>query len=349
MKIIKNIFLCLLLLSVPVSVFSQKSVGIDDALENAVEYMNKRIQPNTKVVVLNFVSIWPQLSNYVVEELMGHIVNDGNLTVVDRANLEAIRKEMDFQLSGEVSNESAQAIGQKLGAQSIISGSIDDVGSGIRLRIKILSVESAQVLGMLNTDLAKDNRLTFLTKTVTPARTAASQTSTAAPAAARGANPLFPLDGVTLGVTTVDELRRIGSRATLIDKNTNQPYQYYVVNGINVWYHSYTYANSYYITKPYSGPDTMPPKWKTAGLSFDKSYNEWIALANSYGWNVKVTKEPHVGKYQNRDTFVANVELTYPANNVSHTVTLNFNYSNFTRASDKNTLYSISVRGNPAR
>ncbi|MDR0501998.1 MAG: penicillin-binding protein activator LpoB, partial [Treponema sp.] len=282
---------------------------------------------------------------YVIEELIGHIVNDGKLTVVDRANLETIRQEMNFQLSGEVSNESMQAIGQKLGAQSIISGQIIDSGAGIRLRIRIISIESAQVPGIYSANLTQDNRLTHLTRTVAPAQSASAQTASAIPAANRGGNPLFPVDGVTIGVTTVEELKRLGTRATNIDSNTKQPYHYYIINGVNVWYHSYNYAQNYYIYRS----NKIPPKWEAAGLTFDKSYNEWIALANSYGWNVRVSKEPQVGKHQNRDTFVAALVFTYTANNILHTIELNFNYSNFTRASDKNTLYSISVRGAPAR
>jgi len=162
----KKIFLFLLTLLFPVFAFAQNTAGLDSALENSVSYLNSRIQPNTKVVVLNFTSVWPKLSEYVVEELIGHIVNDGKLIVVDRANLDAIRREMDFQLSGEVSTESAQAIGYKLGAQSIISGNIVDAGDGIRLRIRIIAVETAQMLGMHNVNLKQDNRLSFLTRVV---------------------------------------------------------------------------------------------------------------------------------------------------------------------------------------
>jgi len=42
--------------------------------------------------------------------------------VVDRQQLDLIRAELNFQMSGEVSDESAQSIGQMLGVQSIMSG-----------------------------------------------------------------------------------------------------------------------------------------------------------------------------------------------------------------------------------
>jgi len=175
----KKSFVLLLSLFVSVFAFSQNTVSIDTALKNSIPYLNEKIQANTKVVVLNFVSDWPRLSDYVIEELIGNIVNDGRLTVVDRANLEVLRQEMNFQLSGEVSSESMQTIGQKLGAQFIISGTIIDTGAGIRLRIRVISVESAQIPGMYSANLTQDNRLAFLTRVTAPAQTTPAQTAPA--------------------------------------------------------------------------------------------------------------------------------------------------------------------------
>jgi TolB-like protein len=155
------ILACLL----PSIAFSQNALTIDAALSNSTTYFSGRIPSKTKVVVLNFSSKWPDLSEYIIEELIGYIVNEGKLTVVDRQNLETIRKEMDFQLSGEVSEETAQSIGKKLGAQTIMSGSITAIGNAYRLRIRAISVETAEILGMQNVDVAQDSRIASLTGT----------------------------------------------------------------------------------------------------------------------------------------------------------------------------------------
>jgi len=159
----KIVCFCILILFIPIFVFAQNS--LDAALKNSTSYLNGRIPARTKVVVLNFSSKWPELSDYIIEELIGYIVNEGTLTVVDRQNLESIRKEMDFQLSGEVSDDTAQSIGKKLGAQTIISGAITAIGNTYRLRIRAISVETAQILGMQNVDVAQDSRIAALTGT----------------------------------------------------------------------------------------------------------------------------------------------------------------------------------------
>ncbi|MDR0503680.1 MAG: hypothetical protein LBH16_10220, partial [Treponema sp.] len=79
----RKLFFFLMILLIPVFAFAQNTVSIDKALEDSIPYLSQRIPANTKVVVLNFVSDWPRLSEYVIEELIGHIVNDGKLTVVD--------------------------------------------------------------------------------------------------------------------------------------------------------------------------------------------------------------------------------------------------------------------------
>ncbi|MDR0502684.1 MAG: CsgG/HfaB family protein [Treponema sp.] len=185
----------------PFFVHSQDAVAIDTALKNSVSYLNGRMTAGAKVVVLNFSSSWPQLTDYIIEELIGYIVNEGTLTVVDRANLEMIRKEMDFQLSGEVSDATAQSIGQKLGAQNIISGSIVAIGSSYRLRIRAISVETAQIVGMQNIDVVQDSRIAALTGTafaaapaVRPASNAASvtpATDKTVPAVSAASSSLF--------------------------------------------------------------------------------------------------------------------------------------------------------------
>src|SRR5262245_30860710 len=64
----------------------------------------------------------------------------------------------------------------------------------------------------------------------------ASPSTYASPEIRQTDGDLFPLYGVTLGVTTVDQLTRLGTRATNIDKETGQPHRYYQIAGINFWY-----------------------------------------------------------------------------------------------------------------
>jgi predicted small secreted protein len=76
------------------------------------------------IAILNFGSPSEKLSAYVLEELTLAQGVEKNFTIVDRQRLDVIRREENFQMSGEVSEESAQAIGKKLGASYVVTGSL---------------------------------------------------------------------------------------------------------------------------------------------------------------------------------------------------------------------------------
>jgi TolB-like protein len=102
------------------------------------------------------------LSDYVIEELSGFLVKDGGLNVAARQELELLQREMDFQFSGEVSDETQQAIGHKLGAQTVISGSLIPVGNTYLVRIKAINVESAVTQASESYTIQRDERLIAL-------------------------------------------------------------------------------------------------------------------------------------------------------------------------------------------
>jgi TolB-like protein len=144
------------------SVFGQgRNLSIDEATRAAARYLSEHIPGGTKIAVVNFTAT-KDVSDYVVAELTSRLVNTRKFTVVDRYSLALIEREMNFQLSGEVSDESAQAIGRKLGAQTIISGSLRAFGNLYRMEIKALEVETAKILGSETYTIRKDSVLNNL-------------------------------------------------------------------------------------------------------------------------------------------------------------------------------------------
>lgn len=215
--------LCVVIFLIPVIVFSQTAVILDTALNNSIAYLNGRLPAKSKVVVLNFTSDWPKLSDYIIEELIGYIVNGATLTVVDRNNLEIIRQEMNFQLSGEVNDETAQSIGKKLGAQIIISGGITALGNSYRLRIRAISVETAEILGMQNVDVIQDSRIAALigtayTGTAVSSATSSGRKSGTTPSAT---NTITPAETVVIFTGTGHRYEVINTSRTWINAKSD--------------------------------------------------------------------------------------------------------------------------------
>jgi len=137
---------------------------LDAAIRATSDYLNTRLKKGIKIVFLNFQSESTSLSEYIIDGLIENTVNDEMFTVVDRQNLDIIRKEVNFQYSGEVSDESAQAIGKMLGAQIIVSGAISPLGNLYRLRVRAISVETAEIQGQINRDIESSPRIMALLK-----------------------------------------------------------------------------------------------------------------------------------------------------------------------------------------
>jgi tetratricopeptide (TPR) repeat protein len=68
---------------------------------------------------------------------------DGDLEVADRQNLEFAYRELNFQMSGDVSDETAVSIGKFLGAPYVITGQLVKAGSRRRYRLSGINVETA--------------------------------------------------------------------------------------------------------------------------------------------------------------------------------------------------------------
>ncbi|MDR0475288.1 MAG: DUF1566 domain-containing protein [Treponema sp.] len=135
---------------------------LDRALKEAADRIEERIAAGSKIAPLNFTSPHAKFSYYVLDELSAILVESRKLIVVDRKEVDLIRSEFDFQLSGEVSDDSMQALGQKLGAQSIISGTLTEIGGDYRIMIRVLNVQNASVEAQYRTDIANDRRVAAL-------------------------------------------------------------------------------------------------------------------------------------------------------------------------------------------
>ncbi|MDR0997984.1 MAG: CsgG/HfaB family protein, partial [Treponema sp.] len=90
----------------------------------------------------------PEEGEFAVEELILFLVNSKRYSVVDRRSLDLIREEQNFQLSGEVDDDTAVSIGHLTGAEIVITGSISPYDAAKYLRLKALDVETGQIRAM---------------------------------------------------------------------------------------------------------------------------------------------------------------------------------------------------------
>jgi hypothetical protein len=138
------------------------TVALEKAIRSSAEQLGVNLTEQV-VAIVAFGSGSQVLSEYVIDELSRELVNSRAVTVVERRNLDDVRGELELSLSGNVSDESAQSIGRMLGAQSVITGILTDLGNVYRFSIKSISVESGAILSMPAFNVGKrDERIIHL-------------------------------------------------------------------------------------------------------------------------------------------------------------------------------------------
>jgi hypothetical protein len=123
------------------------SVRVEDALERAAKQIMTAIQPNSRIAIVYVTSNDANTVEFISRELEYIMVNEG-FTIIDRTQLDELRLEQNFQMSGEVDDETAVSIGKIVGANIIITGDITGSDSTRRLRLRVLNTQTAQVMAV---------------------------------------------------------------------------------------------------------------------------------------------------------------------------------------------------------
>jgi len=236
-------FICILILTVftacvskPESSANTGNDPLDVEIRATSDYLNGRLAKGIKIVFLNFQSNCPAVSEYIIDGLIENTVNDGMFTAVDRQNLTLIQQEINFQLSGEVSDESAQEIGKLLGAQTIVSGAITPLGSSYRLRVRAISVQSAEIQGQFNRDIIKSRRLIELQENcgVTFTQTSYPADNTPQPASRQLNTTPIPVGGSSSATRDTPPISSVSSGTAIIQYEKFSELRKLEIDSVNI-------------------------------------------------------------------------------------------------------------------
>jgi tetratricopeptide (TPR) repeat protein len=153
-----RIALCAVLFSCASTGGSGDGVSLDEAIEQSAAEIAADLPAGSRVAIVAWESPSTGLSDYIMEELTGALV-DRDMEVADRQNLEYVYKELNLQMSGEVSEESARSIGEFLGADLVITGQLTELGGPYRYRANAINVENATRDSVTRLDVRGDAAL----------------------------------------------------------------------------------------------------------------------------------------------------------------------------------------------
>ena len=125
-----------------------RRTGLERAIERAGADIIDNLPTDAVVAVINIASNDAGISNHIINEMEFKLFSARRFALVDRLTLDRIRMEQNFHLSGEVSDASAVSIGQMLGANIVVTGSITGTGANQTLNLRAIDVETARIVNM---------------------------------------------------------------------------------------------------------------------------------------------------------------------------------------------------------
>ena len=130
---------------------------LQTALKEAAEQFSASLKPKSVVAIRGIYSESEVLNEFMLDSLTLQFISLKKIFVADRTNLDAIQNEMKFQLSGEVSIASMKQLGAKVGAETVIQGTLNQFKPGIyTLSIRALDVETAKLVDMYQASIVLD-------------------------------------------------------------------------------------------------------------------------------------------------------------------------------------------------
>ena len=152
-------------LPAPAETPPQAGLSLDEAVERAAADIGAKLPKGTKLAVVSFASESPQVSGYLMEELNFALLDRG-LVVTDRANLESVRKELNFQMTAEVDEKTAQSIGKFLGVEYVVTGQFVFTGEEYRFRVITEHTKTVERVAASNLTVRNDSRMKRLAETL---------------------------------------------------------------------------------------------------------------------------------------------------------------------------------------
>jgi len=136
-----------------------QQIGLDSAIRASAENLSGNIRSGSSVAVLAMESSSDRMSDYLINETIVAMIGmqDGRgFTMVTRTQLDHLLGELDFNMSGYVSDETAQRIGHFIGAQYVVIGTFEPLADFFRFRAQLIEVETAVIHAIHTADVQRD-------------------------------------------------------------------------------------------------------------------------------------------------------------------------------------------------
>ena len=88
--------------------------SLDETIQAAAENLSGSLHDGSRIAILSMFAPSDRVSDYIINEMTSVFINMFSFIVVDRAQLDLLAQELEFQMSGYVDDETVQSLGRML-------------------------------------------------------------------------------------------------------------------------------------------------------------------------------------------------------------------------------------------
>lgn len=136
--------------------------GLEEGVSRLANQISKGVQEkqSKKIAVIDFSDLngnVTALGQFLAEELTTQlfIVAPGKFEVVERRQLQKLAEELALGQAGFIEEKSIKKMGQILGVDAIVTGSLTDLGNTVKVNARLIGVESAKVFAVAAAEIPK--------------------------------------------------------------------------------------------------------------------------------------------------------------------------------------------------
>jgi TolB-like protein len=151
---------------------ANKSSQADQTLDAQLDKVAREIagklstQQKWKIAVIEFSDINGRVSNlgkFIAEELTTRLFSTGRFNVIERQLISNVLKEQKLGMTGILDEKSTKKVGAILGVDFIVTGTIADLGSTLKINARTIAMDTGAVLSVASAVLLKNDQIKRLT------------------------------------------------------------------------------------------------------------------------------------------------------------------------------------------
>lgn len=142
----------------PVKIDPTRQYDLEEGMDLLGRAIHEKVAPKSRIAVSELGSLQQEKSHmgkFVAEELITRLTELGGLRIVERSQLNRVVNEQKLGTSPMLDDDTAARIGKLVGADTILAGTFTDLGRTVRVSIRMIQSNTAEVLSAKSITLLK--------------------------------------------------------------------------------------------------------------------------------------------------------------------------------------------------